>query len=98
MLKVSNLPNPTTESDLRKLFLGYEIRRIVSIKTEGDKSIAYLELGNDEEEKDAIKKLDRSEWGGNSIYVDTFRGDPSDPGDPISNPIKNQNKNVEPSN
>jgi RNA recognition motif-containing protein len=82
MLKVNNLPNPTTESDLRELFSGYKEIHIHSIETVGDKSIAYVELGNDEDEKDAIKKLNRSLWRSNRIYVDTFRGNKSRPGDP----------------
>ncbi|AKG23224.1 RNA recognition motif domain-containing protein [Calothrix sp. 336/3] len=92
MLKARKLPIPTTDSDLRELFSDYKEIDIVSIEIEGDESIAYVKLRNDEDEKDAIKKLNRSLWRGNRIYVDTFRGDKRSKSDPVSG----DNKNKEP--
>jgi RNA recognition motif-containing protein len=94
MLKVTNLPVPTTESDLYELFLSYEKIQIIRIDIKNDESIAYVELGNDEDEKDAIKKLDTTNWRGNYIYVDTFRGELIGRGQPPSG--GNQNKDTKP--
>lgn len=96
MLKVTNLPVPTTESDLNQLFSGYGKIHIVSIEIIDDQSIAYVELENDKDEQDAIKQLNKSEWRGNYIYVDTFRGDggnPDDPGRKNNKPEKQDTSN-----
>ncbi|MCC5617842.1 RNA-binding protein [Nostoc sp. CHAB 5836] len=84
MLKVSNLPVSTTKSDLEKLFSDYGKIQIIGIDIENDESIAYVQLDNDEDEKDAIEKLDKSEWRGKYIYVDTFRGELTGRGQPPS--------------
>ncbi|BAY91213.1 MULTISPECIES: RNA recognition motif domain-containing protein [unclassified Tolypothrix] len=75
MLKVSNLPISTTESDIDELFSHYRIIKIHRIDIKNDESIAYVELGNDEEEKDAIEKLNKRNWRGKDIYVGSFRGE-----------------------
>jgi RNA recognition motif-containing protein len=93
MLKVTNLPVPTTDSDLYELFSGYEKIEIdPPIEIKNGNSIAYVKLGNDEDEKDAIKKLNRTKWRDEYyIRVDTFRGkrsigDPGGGGDKNSKP------------
>ncbi|WP_414518244.1 hypothetical protein [Nostoc sp. PCC 9305] len=75
MLKVTYLPVPTTESDLRELFSSYgEIEIDIPIEVVNGNSIAYVNLGNNEDEKNAIKELNRLKWRNKYIRVSPIRG------------------------
>lgn len=68
MLKVSNLPTSTTESDLRELFSDYGEFEILFFMDGGN--WAAVSLGNNEYEKDAIEKLNGTLWGDNYISIE----------------------------
>jgi RNA recognition motif-containing protein len=87
MLKVSNLLISTTESDLRELFSDYGEIRITGLLLLLPSGYVLVGLNNDENEKDAIGKLNGTLWRGNKIYVEKFQGEPGETQGDERNPL-----------
>jgi cold-inducible RNA-binding protein len=72
-LYVGNLPYETTESDLQALFEASG--QVASINVVRDRStgqargFAFVEMGDSESAQQAIKTLDRREFGGRNLTV-----------------------------
>lgn len=74
---VAGLPFSTTDEELKNLFLG--IGNVVSanVITDRDtghsKGFGFVEMGTEEETKEAISKLNDSEFGGRKLIVSEAR-------------------------
>lgn len=66
---VGNLPFSATEAEVRKLFEAFGSVDSVSLQEKGGKRIARVEMENDQQAAAAIKKLDGSKKGGNTLEV-----------------------------
>ena len=70
---VGNLSFDTTESELREHFAQHGDVRDVSIITDREtgrpRGFGFVEMGNDDEGRDAIAQLDGQDFGGRTLKV-----------------------------
>jgi RNA recognition motif-containing protein len=76
-LYVGNLPDNTTEEDLRNLFSQYgsvdSVAVITDRETGRSKGFGFVEFGNDSEARNAIQALSGQEYGGRALTVNEAR-------------------------
>lgn len=74
---VGNLPYEVTETDLNTVFADYGSVKRVYMPTDREsgrpRGFAFVELGTQAEEANAIDTLDGAEWMGRSMKVDQAR-------------------------
>jgi len=72
-----NLPYGITESDLQEIFEAYgevtSVKIIVDKFSGRSKGVGFVEMKNDDEAKEAIDKLNNSEFNGRNIKINQAR-------------------------
>lgn len=74
---VGGLPYSTTQAELTKLFTPYgkvvSAKVLVDRETGRSRGLAFVELASEEQARDAMRKLDGSEFGGRKLFVKPAR-------------------------
>jgi RNA recognition motif-containing protein len=74
---IGNLPYEVSQDDLKKVFADYgtvkSVRMPMDRETGRVRGFAFVEMGTDTEESEAIKALDGAEWIGRNLKVSKAR-------------------------
>lgn len=77
---VGNLSFQVTEEDLKETFSEYGSVKRIQIPTDRDtgrvRGFAFVEMGSDSEEEEAINALDGAEWMGRQMRVNKAKPRP----------------------
>lgn len=88
---VGNLSYEVTQEDLTEVFAEYGTVKRVHFPTDREtgrvRGFAFVEMGTESEESDAISKLNGAEWYGRSLKVDLAK--PREPRDSFNGGRKN---------
>lgn len=76
-LRIGNLPDETTDSDVRTMFEEFGSVKSIQVIMDRDsglsKGFAFVEMGNDQQAQAAVNSLNNREMDGRALTVDVVK-------------------------